>query len=279
MANEATTTSLNDLLPSIVAEAMFQAQEASIMRGLVKNFALGANNGKTVTVPTYPLIAAADVAEGTDLTNTAIATGGAVLTVAEVGVMATVTDLALRSSASNVIADVGRLMGNAIAKKMDQDLIGEFANFAGTIGNATTAFSAAQIFEAVARLRQNGVSGGDLVCVVNPLIAYDMKAALTNTLNGSEIQNEAMRTGYVGSLAGVAVYETNNVAHTTGDSIGAIFHRDGLGLATMQDISIETQRDASLRASELVGTAVYGTGVLFDSYGFQMSADSTLADA
>ena len=52
MANEATTTSLNDLLPSIVAEAMFQAQEASIMRGLVKNFALGANNGKTVTVPT-----------------------------------------------------------------------------------------------------------------------------------------------------------------------------------------------------------------------------------
>ena len=279
MANEATTTSLNDLLPSIVAEAMFQAQEASIMRGLVKNFALGANNGKTVTVPTYPLIAAAGVAEGTDLANTAIATGGAVLTVAEVGVMATVTDLALRSSASNVIADVGKLMGNAIAKKMDQDLIAEFANFTGTIGNATTAFSAAQIFEAVARLRQNGVSGGDMVCVVNPLIAYDMKAALTNTLNGSEIQNEAMRTGYVGSLAGVSVYETNNVAHTTGDSIGGIFHRDALGLATMQDIQIETQRDASLRASELVATAVYGAGTLFASYGFQMSADSTLADA
>lgn len=279
MANEATTTSLNDLLPSIVAEAMFQAQEASIMRGLVKNFALGANNGKTVTVPTYPLIAAADVAEGTDLTNTAIATGGAVLTVAEVGVMATVTDLALRSSASNVIADVGRLMGNAIAKKMDQDLIAEFANFAGTIGAADAVFSAARIFEAVARLRQNGVSGADIVCVVNPLIAYDMKAALTNTLNGSEIQNTAMRTGYVGSIAGVAVYETNNVAHVTGDSIGGIFHRDALGLATMQDIQIETQRDASLRASELVATAVYGTGTLFDSYGFQMSADSSLEDA
>jgi len=35
MANT-TTTTLNDLLPQIVAEAMFQANEKSIMRGLVK---------------------------------------------------------------------------------------------------------------------------------------------------------------------------------------------------------------------------------------------------
>lgn len=281
MANEATTTALNDLLPSIVAEAMFQAQEASIMRGLVKNFALGNNNGKTVTVPKYNSIAAAGLTEGTDISNTAVSTDSAVLTVAEVGVMATVTDLALRSSASNVIADVGRLMGEAIAKKMDQDLIAEFGNFAGTIGNATDPMTAAQVFEAVARLRQNGVSGADIFCVVNPLIAYDMKSALTGTFAGhaGDLSNEALRNGYVGTVAGVRVFESANVAHTTGDSIGGIFHRDALGLATMQDIQIETQRDASLRASELVATAVYGSGVLFDNYGFQMSADSSLVDA
>lgn len=281
MANEATTTSLNDLLPSIVAEAMFQAQEASIMRGLVKNFALGNNNGKTVTVPKYNSIAAAGLTEGTDISNTAVSTDSAVLTVAEVGVMATVTDLALRSSASNVIADVGRLMGEAIAKKMDQDLIAEFGNFAGTIGSATAPMTAAQVFEAVARLRQNGVSGADIFCVVNPLIAYDMKSGLTNTFagNAGDLSNEALRNGYVGTVAGVRVFESANVAHTTGDSIGGIFHRDALGLATMQDIQIETQRDASLRASELVATAVYGSGVLFDNYGFQMSADSSLVDA
>lgn len=281
MANEATTTSLNDLLPSIVAEAMFQAQEASIMRGLVKNFALGNNNGKTVTVPKYNSIAAAGLTEGTDISNTAVSTDSAVLTVAEVGVMATVTDLALRSSASNVIADVGRLMGEAIAKKMDQDLIAEFGNFAGTIGSATAPMTAAQVFEAVARLRQNGVSGADIFCVVNPLIAYDMKSGLSNTFAGhaGDLSNEALRNGYVGTVAGVRVFESANVAHTTGDSIGGIFHRDALGLATMQDIQIETQRDASLRASELVATAVYGSGVLFDNYGFQMSADSSLVDA
>lgn len=32
------TTTLNDLLPSIVAEALFVASEKSIMRGLVRNY-------------------------------------------------------------------------------------------------------------------------------------------------------------------------------------------------------------------------------------------------
>ena len=67
MANESTTTTLTELLPQIVAEAMFQAQERSIMRGLVKNFTMPLNSGKTITVPTYPKVSAADVAEGTDL--------------------------------------------------------------------------------------------------------------------------------------------------------------------------------------------------------------------
>lgn len=283
MANS-TTTTLNDLLPSIVAEAMFQAQEQSIMRNLVKNFTMGQASGKTITVPKYAPITAIDVAEGTDLTvagEATLSTDSAVLTVSEVGVMATVTDLALRTSASNVVADAGRLMGEAIAKKMDQDLIGEFANLAATIGNATTAMSAAQLFEAVAKLRNNGVSGADIFCVVNPLAAYDMKANLSNTFAGhaGDLSNEALRTGYVGTVAGVRIFESANVAHVTGDSIGGIFHRDALGLALMQDISIETQRDASLRANELVATAVYGHGVLYDNYGFAMSSDSTLADA
>jgi len=283
MANS-TTTTLNDLLPSIVAEAMFQAQEQSIMRNLVKNFTMGNNNGKTITVPKYAPVTAIDVAEGTDLTvagEATLSTDSAVLTVSEVGVMATVTDLALRTSSSNVVADAGRLMGEAIAKKMDQDLIGEFANLAATIGSATTAMTAAQMFEAVAKLRNNGISGADIFCVVNPLVAYDMKSGLSNTFAGhaGDLSNEALRTGYVGTIAGVRIFESANVPHTTGDSIGGIFHRDALGLATMQDIQIEQQRDASLRANELVATAVYGHGVLYDNYGFAMSADSTLADA
>ena len=279
MANESTTTVLSELLPSIVAEAMFQAQEQSIMRGLVKNYTMGANNGKTITVPKWDTVAAAAVAEGTDLTNTALNTTSSVLTVSEVGVMATVTDLAIRTSASNVVADAGRLMGEAIAKKIDQDLLGLFDGFSTAIGDGTTAITAAKIFEAVAKLRNNGVSGADMYCVLHPHVAYDLKANMTNTFanaNGNDLANEALRTGYVGTVAGVQIFESANITDTSGDSKGAVFHRDALGLAMMQDINIETQRDASLRATELVATAVYGTGELFDTYGIEMNFDSSI---
>lgn len=281
MAQETTTTTLNDLIPSIIAEAMFVASERSIMRGLVKNYNLGIGSGKTVTVPRYPIVTAAGVNEGTDLTNTAVSTDSAILTVSEVGIMTTVTDLAVKSASSNVIADVGRLFGDAIARKLDQDLTALFAGFSTALGDGTTAITAADIFKAVAKLRAASVPGDQLFAVVNPLIAYDLKAALTNTYanpNAGLLQNEAMATGYIGMLAGVPVFESANVAHTDGDSVGAVFHRDALGLALMQDISIEAQRDASLRATELVATAVYGVGELYDAYGIKLNFDSSLVN-
>lgn len=286
MANESTTSSLNDLLPSIVAEALFVAQERSIMRGLVRNFTLPLGSGKTVTVPVYPKQTAASVNEATDLTNTQISTDGAVLTVGEVGIMTTVTDMARNASASNVIADVGRLFGEAIAAKMDKDLTALFASFSAGDGDYTTQITAASIFKAVAKLRGAGVDPAACVCVLHPEIAYDLKSALTTggttvfTAGGgvSDVANEAMRMGYVGMLAGVPVYETANIDYVTnaGDFPGAVFHRDALGLAMMQDIKIETQRDASLRADELVATAVYGVGELYDGYGRYLKYDSSI---
>lgn len=287
MANESTTSTLNDLLPSIVQEALFVAQERSIMRNIVRNYALGPAQGKTVNVPIYPVQTAAAVSEGTDLTNTAVSTNVATLTVSEVGIMTTVTDLARMSSASNVVADVGRLFGEAIATKMDKDLTAKFADFttnvvgSSNISAISANITAADVFKAVAKLRSAGVPGSDLYCVLHPAIAYDLKANMTNTFanpNGGLLQNEAMMSGYVGMLAGVPVFETSNIANngTAGDFVGGLFHRDALGLALMQDIKIEVQRDASLRADELVATAVYGVGVLYEQYGVAMSFDSTI---
>jgi len=280
-----TTTSLNDLLPSIVAEALFVASERSIMRGLVKNYNLGPAQGKTVTVPIYPLQTAAGLTEGTDLTASAVSTNGATLTVSEVGLMTSVSDLARISSASNVVADVGRLFGEAIARKMDQDLTAQFANFTtNVLGNVTAAsatISAADIFKAVAKLSSAGVPTSDVFAVLHPRIAYDLKANLTNTYanpNAGVVQNEAMAMGYVGMLAGVPIFETSNIASQTGtdDFTGAVFHRDALGLAMMQDIKIETQRDASLRADEVVATAIYGVGTVYEGYGVALGFDSTI---
>jgi len=282
MANETTTTSLNDLIPAIVAEAMFVASERSIMRGLVKNFSVPAGSGLTVNVPVYAAQTAAGVAEGTDLTNTAVSTGIATLTVAEAGIMTTITDLVANSASSNVVADVGRLFGEAVARKMDKDLLALFAGFSTVVGTNATELTAASIFKAVARLRSAGVPGDALACVLSPEQAYDLKKVITNTYANpaaGNVQNEAMQTGYIGLLAGVPVYETGNLDGVADVFKGGLFHRDALGLALMNDIRIEAQRDASLRATELVATATYGVGELYDAYGVQLISLADLTDA
>ena len=282
-----TTTTLNDLLPEIIQEAMFVANERSIMRGLVKNYALAAGSGKTVNVPIYPQQTADAATEGDEVANTAVSTDQAVLTVSPVAIRTMLTDLARTSAASNVVADLGRLFGEAVARKMDQDLTALFAGFADGYGNYSSAISPADIFKAIATLRATGASIDGMVCVLHPEIAYDLKAALTTggatgafTMGAySEVGNEAMRNGYVMQLGGIPIYETSNIAYVTdpGDFPGAVFHRDALGLGMIGDIAIETQRRASFLGDDIVCSAYYGVGELQDGLGRHLKFDSSLS--
>ena len=280
MANETTNTTLDDLISPLVAEALFVANERSIMRGLVRNYTMPMNSGKTLQVPIYPTVSAVARSEAQDLSNTEVTTNKADLTVSEVGVMTTLTDFARTTSESDVVADLGRLFGEAIAKKIDQDLIALFDGFSTSIGGAGTELSIDNIFKAVATLRQAGVPG-PYYGVFNPKVIYNVKKTLTNTFvnpNAGDLQNEAMRTGFIGQIAGVNIFESSNVDGTTDtdNCKGGIFSRDAIGFALMQDLKIETQRDASLRATEIVATAVYGAGELHDSYGIEMLNESVI---
>ena len=282
-----TTTTLNDLLPEIIQEAMFVASERSIMRGLVKNYTLAPGQGKNVNVPIYPIQTAKVVTEGNEVDNDAVSTGTAQLTVQPVAIRTLLTDLARTSAASNVVADLGRLFGEAVARKIDQDLTSLFYTFAAGNGDWTAALSAADIFKSVAQLKADAVPTEGMVCVVHPKIAYDLKAALTTQGNTpftagaySEVSNEAMRMGYVGMLAGIPVYETSNIAlkagGQAGEYAGAVFQRDALGLGLIGDIAIETQRRASFLGDDIVCSAYYGVGLLQDNYGRYLAFDSTI---
>jgi hypothetical protein len=115
--------------------------------------------------------------------------------------------------------------------------------------------------------------------VFNPEQTHALKSTLTNTFvnpNAGVLQNEAMREGYIGRIVGIDIFETSNVVEDSATAYsGAVFSRDALGLAMMRDISIETQRDASLRATEIVATAVYATGELHDSYGIDVKSSAS----
>ena len=221
MANESTSSTLSELYTEIVAEALFVASERSIMRPLVRNYAV-TGGGKSVEVPIYSAVSAAAVSEASDLSNTAIDPTSVTITCSENGIMTTLTDLGRNAAPRNVAADIGRLFGEAIAKKIDTDLTALFGGFSTTVGDASTALSASSIFQAVAKLRANAVPGDNLSAVIHPQVAFDLKSGLTNTFANPNpgVGNEILRSSLVGQIAGVNIFETSNMADSSGNNPG-----------------------------------------------------------
>ena len=283
MANT-TTTTLNDLIAPIVQEAMFVASETSIMPGLVKNFTVPANAGKVLQVPLYAAqTIATDVGENSEISLAAISTDKADITLTEAGIGTLVTDMAKNHSVSNVIADLGKLFGEAIAKRHDRALTALFSSFSTSINTSTdtqSELTVADLHKAYATLKSNAVPG-PYYGVFSPESLFALKSNLTNTFanpsNSLAVTNQAMSEGYIGRIAGIDVFESSNVVQDSAtSSVNGVFARDALGLAVAQNIAIETQRDASLRAEEVVASTRYGVSVLHNSYGVKIAVDNTI---
>lgn len=273
-----TTTTLDDLFVNIVAQARFTAEEQSLLRNLVTVYNIDAQPGVTIQVPKYPSVSAADLTEGTDMSSTTVSTSSVSITVGEVGAQVFLTDMAAMG-AGNPADELGTVLGNSIATKMDTDVIGLFDGFSTSLGATTTELTAAYLFQAAAVLRANKAPGR-LVGVFHPYQTYALKANLTNTFanpNGGDLQNEAMRTGYVGTIAGIDIFESANVSvDALGDAKGCVFAPEAMAMAMKRDFNLEPERDASNRGFELNATAIYGVGELDDAYGVEMYFDAGL---
>ena len=280
MASETTSSTLSELYTNITQEAIFTFQETSVMRPLVTLYPL-MGSGKTAEVPVYPAISAAAVNEATDLSNTAVNPTSATITASEIGVMTTLTDLGANSASRNVGADIGKLFGEAIAKKVDTDLCGLFSSFTTNTGGAAgTELTADLLFKAQAQLRTLSVPA-PYYAVFHPKALFNLKKTLTQAgYSGtataiSELGNEALRNGYIGRIAGIDVFENANLAiDGSDDSVGGVFHPASIGLAMKEDFKVETQRDASLRATEIVASIVYGKAVVKESFGVAITTDA-----
>ena len=285
MANETTSSTLSELFTNITQEAIFTFQETSVMRPLVTTYPIS-GSGKTIEVPVYPTISASAVNEASDLSNTAVNPTSATITASEVGVMTTLTDLARDSASRNVGADIGKLFGEAIAKKVDTDLTALLDDFASANdqGGAGTELTADLLFKAQAILRTANVPA-PYYAVFHPKATFNLKKTLTQpayttSSSGyaiSEIGNEALRNGYIGRIAGIDIFENANISiDAYDDSFGGVFHPQSIGLALKEDFKVETQRDASLRATEIVASITVGSGVLKDTYGVTVKVDTAL---
>jgi len=279
MANEVTSSIVSELYSNVVQSALYTFSEQAVIRPLVRNYDMTGTPGLTAQVPIYPTVSASDLTDGTDLTdNTAFNTSSVTMTAAERGVRVTLTDLAKETASEDVAAAIGRQIGDAMVNKVDGEIASLFPSFSNRVGAAGDAISAETIFKAAATLRANNARG-PFYCVVHPYMAFDLKKQLagagnTNMVNPSNIGNNVLGSAVIGQLAGITILESNNVGKDindstsgTGNYVGLAFSEDAIGYMVKRNIRVESQRDASLRADEIIGSMAYNTAEIFDEYG------------
>jgi N4-gp56 family major capsid protein len=278
MANN--TTINNELFTNLLAEAQFAAYETSIARQIVTPFDFPANAGSTLQVPVYSSVSAVDLTEGQAPSSADTNTTSANITVSEVGTYFQVTDFLRDSAERDVIADLGFNAGRAIAEKMDRDVFSLFSGFNNSVGAEDSDITVDNMFEAVATLRQNKIVG-PLFAVIGPYQALQLKKELATSgganLTASEIGSSVLREYYIGSIAGVQVFESSLVDQTVdGDedtslnTVGAVFAPTAIGHAMRGGINMETQRQAAKRAEDIMMTAVKGEVILQNPHGVKI---------
>ena len=275
----ANTSSINsELFANLVGAAQFAAYENSVARQITTVFDLPANAGKTVQVPVWSSITAETIADEAVATAKDTNTSSASITMKEHVVYHRITDMLRDSSYSDVVAQIGDQSGRAIAEAMDTQAFAEFANFGGSSSAiALASFTVNDIMDRVAAIRAAKVTG-PFYCVVHPTAANALKKALVSSSSytaSGQFADSILSQYFVGQVAGCTIIESALVPYASGTGIAtcAVFSPSGLGHAMRGAITMEEQRQAAARATDVVLTGVAGAAILQSSHGVLMNID------
>ena len=288
-------------LGKIIGDAVIAFNHTNVMLPLVTS-KQAVKGAITVQFPDYTKVASSSVAEvddGVDEADvTSITTAARSCTVSEHVIRADVTDLARMGNADDLVGNVGNILGNAVAAKLDDDLVELGKSFSQTECGAGTGLALSHIFGSMRQLRAAGApfpynlvlspkqvwGGKGLISLTHNTALDTAGSSTTDTATARSIGllgskgEEAMNTGMVGSFAGFNVYWSDQIdedVSSGGDAAGFAFSKGAVGLAIGPEglIRIETERNASFRSTEYVAVGFWGQVEIKDAFGVYILSD------
>ena len=283
MATTATTGNLENAQRIIIASARYTEEHNAPAMNLIEQFTLP-KGSKQVTVPKVASMTMSDLQDGIDIIDEEdIGMTTVDLTASEVGAKIILTDKLARQSAENVFSIIGRQLGDGMARKKDKDVLALYTNLNGgtKLGAATKYMKVANVQGIIAHAKANKF-GSQLYILHHPnAVAYLSKEAATVATSNAVPEGwtaDLLQNFWSGlrPMNGVPIFEDGNItADSDGDGIGVIADKSALAVLKSVDTRTERQRDASLRATEVVITADYGVFELDDSRGAGVTFDVT----
>lgn len=280
MPQTATTGQLANAQRIVIAQARYTMEHNAPNVELIEQMVLE-DGAKQVTVPKVGQFTFVPLQDGIDLVaEQSIGMTTVDLTSSEVGAKIILTDKLVRQENESVFNIVGRQFGDAAARKKDQDIIALFAalNSGTSLGATTKLLTMTNLGACISFAKANKFPEPIAVSMhPNSLYSTVVSAAVTPSATyplPDGYAEDLLKRFYAFEVNGVQVFNSGNIAGGAGgvanDGIGAIFSKNAMCCLNSKGFGIEEQRDASLRAWELVATADYGAFELDDTYGAPM---------
>ena len=176
-------------------------------------------------------------------------------------------------------SSMGRQLGNAVAQKFDEAVTalyrGFTSNTAVTGSGTSNALSVNDMIDAAQTLRANEVMG-ELTAILHPYqVGNLIKEINTDAYAGSAVQNNAMQSGFVGTLNGIRIYQSAFVTETADtDKLfeGLMFGDDAMRIAMQRNVDIEAGRRPEAVGWDLVASLHAGVGIVDQSRGIQIKS-------
>ena len=280
MAQTATTGNLENAQRIIISTARYTEEHNAPAMNLIEQFSLP-KGSKQVTVPKVGQMDMSDLVDGQDIIDEEdIGMTTVDLTAAEVGAKIVITDKLARQSAQNVFSIIGRQLGDGMARKKDKDVLALYSGFSTDIGAAGRSMSLANVSATVAYAKGNKF-GSQVYIVQHPFAVWDIANTAVTASTTYPVPNgwsqDLLGNFFSGlrPINGVPIFEDGNITIDSSDvAVGVCADKAALAVLKSVDTRTERQRDASLRATEVVITADYGVFELDDSKGVALTLDA-----
>jgi hypothetical protein len=316
MANEITTTTLDDLTNATLVEAtiIYALSEQPGLYKMCREFNLIGKPTLAAKIPTETswwgsanddgagVDTEFDATQATALSNTAVSTGSVTCTPTEYGVAHAVTDNVAEDSVPiEFVTGQSMRMLHVLSLAMEDDFLALLVSLSNAVGTSGVDLTLAQAISAQQGLRVRGVVADALAYILDNQQASDLESALmaTNAAAATFALSADRLIGYspssdngmgasrnIGMLRGVPVFTTGltDTANAAADVVGACIcpstaANDAIGSTTFGMAwkrlpRFETQRQAKLRATDLVMSARTGFVELQDGSGTSIVTDA-----
>lgn len=289
-----TTTTLTDALDDIRSSARTIREYANVMAKLVDTTRLEEGIGLNWRETVLAKLAAQNIDELTDLEQNPQEIIDALFTVTPVlvGMSMFMTDRAKIRINEKVAAKIGVLTENAMARKVDVDLLAVGQAATTDLGTAGNPMSADLVSAAVANIRGNTTEpwDGDINVVMKTFQLKDIQdqgvaGFGTYPIVGDGLTEQWLRKGFSGQLYNADVYHDDNMSLSTATDAVAFVFAGGPGSSIVHITGMESRRVTERKenigggAEIMYATDEYGLGIRQQAWIQAMTSDASPATA